>query len=151
MKKYEFTETKNDQGLYQIRALINIPIIGIKVGDLGGWIETENNLSHTGDCWVHDNGQVSGNGRVCHNMHVHHDIHIITSVTSINRSDGYTFYIGTTQNGEKRIMAGCRCFTYDEAVEHWTKTRGGSPLGDETMEILDFLKKRTESIVRVVP
>ena len=34
-----------------------------------------------------------------------------------------------------------RRFTIDEAREHWTRTRGGTPLGDETTLILDYLEK----------
>ena len=40
-------------------------------------------------------------------------------------------------------MAGCRYFTVDEAYSHWRSTRGGTPLGDETIDILDFLVKRS--------
>ena len=38
------------------------------------------------------------------------------------------------------VHAGCRAFaTMDEARAHWLKTRGGTPLGSETMMILDFM------------
>lgn len=57
------------------------------------------------------------------------------------RSDGYQFAIGDTGS----VHAGCRVFsTMAEAREHWTQTRGGTPLGDETMAILDFLEKMVE-------
>ena len=39
-----------------------------------------------------------------------------------------------------RAIAGCRYFTMAEAHEHWQRTRGGTPLGDETFAILDALK-----------
>ena len=65
MKKYEFTgETKS------IGTLILRRIRRISDGDLGGWIEQEENLSHDGNCWVagdariFENAQVSGNARV---------------------------------------------------------------------------------------
>lgn len=47
MKKYEFTgETKELDGhiLHRIRR--------IEDGKIGGWIESESNLGHDGDCWV---------------------------------------------------------------------------------------------------
>lgn len=53
--KYELTEnTKTFYGktLYQIRALVAIAAIGVQVGDLGGYIESESCLSHDGDAWV---------------------------------------------------------------------------------------------------
>ena len=56
MKKYELTkETKtlmDGTVLHRIRALLDIPMHGVKAGDLGGWIEKENNLSQCGNAWV---------------------------------------------------------------------------------------------------
>ena len=57
MKKYELTgETKEIGGkiLHRIRALIDIPEHDVKVGDLGGWIAAERNLSQKGAAWVAD-------------------------------------------------------------------------------------------------
>ena len=43
------------------------------------------------------------------------------------------------------IRAGCRVFNMmEEARQHWKETRGGTPLGDETMIILDMLEKLAE-------
>ena len=56
------------------------------------------------------------------------------------RSDGYRF-IGQMRDGYLRILAGCRDFTLLEAREHWTKTRGGTPLGDETTARLDLIER----------
>ena len=64
MKKYEMLP---ESGLYRIRALIDIPRHGVKVGDLGGLIEKEENLSHDGDCWVYDDARVFGDARVSGN------------------------------------------------------------------------------------
>lgn len=61
--KYEFTgKTKTVDGfvLNQIRALVNIRKRGVRVGDLGGWIENESNLSHKGTCWVYSDAIVRG-------------------------------------------------------------------------------------------
>ena len=55
--------------LYHIRALKNF--CNIKEGDLGGYIEKTNNLSHAGDCWVYDNACVWDNARVCGNARVY--------------------------------------------------------------------------------
>lgn len=55
MKKYKLTKntkTSFSLKLYQIEALINIPSINVKAGDLGGYIEKEDNLSHEGNCWI---------------------------------------------------------------------------------------------------
>lgn len=68
-KKYELTDIRNNN-LYRIRALRYIPQYGVKPGDLGGWIKSENNLSQDGNCWVGDNAMISGNARVEENAHV---------------------------------------------------------------------------------
>ena len=67
MKKYELTgETKEIGGkiLHRIRALIDIPEHDVKVGDLGGWIEAERNLSQEGSAWVADEACVMDSARV---------------------------------------------------------------------------------------
>lgn len=66
-KKYEFTgETKTHLGikLHRIRALVAIAAIGVAVGDLGGWIESERCLSHDGDAWVSGNAWATRNPKV---------------------------------------------------------------------------------------
>jgi hypothetical protein len=36
-------------------------------------------------------------------------------------------------------MAGCRYFTEEQAIAHWTETRGGTRLGDESLLIVSHL------------
>lgn len=59
--KYELTDItkiiEDDVVLYKIRALKDFG--DVHVGDLGGWIEKEDNLSQEGDCWVYDDAQIS--------------------------------------------------------------------------------------------
>lgn len=71
MKKYELTtntRTVAGRTLYQIRALTSFG--NVHAGDLGGYIEREENLSHDGDAWVSDNARVSGTAWVCGNARV---------------------------------------------------------------------------------
>ena len=64
MKKYELTEEVNERGLHRIRALRDIPRYGVKKGDLGGFVESEENLSQSGDCWVAYTAVVRGHAVV---------------------------------------------------------------------------------------
>ena len=69
MKKYEFVkgDTKtatNGATLRRIRAVVAIAAFGVAAGDLGGYIEDEKNLSHSGDAWVSGNAWVYGDARV---------------------------------------------------------------------------------------
>ncbi|MBQ3352937.1 hypothetical protein IJG89_01120 [Candidatus Saccharibacteria bacterium] len=70
-KKCELTNEKitfMGRVLHRIRALRNFGIV--KVGDLGGFIESEDNLSQDGSCWVFDYAKVYGNARVYGNAMV---------------------------------------------------------------------------------
>ena len=68
--KYELTDETNGSGLRRIRALRDIPRYGVNEGDLGGWVESEGNLTQEGDCWVFGNAQVSDDARVFGNAQV---------------------------------------------------------------------------------
>lgn len=67
-RKYELTdETMELYGatLHRIRALVDFS--DVKAGDLGGWVESEDNLSHYGNAWVYGNALVYGNACVYDN------------------------------------------------------------------------------------
>ena len=68
MKKYEMLlEEKvlkiDGRKLYRIRALKDFG--NVKEGDLGGWIESEDNLSHEGSCWITDEARVFDDALIC--------------------------------------------------------------------------------------
>ena len=63
------------------------------------------------------------------------------------RSDGYEFFLWHCREGYF-IKAGCRFLDMEAARQHWTNTRQGTSLGDESLDILDFFDaaiKRQES------
>ena len=71
-KKYELTdETMEWEGhtLHRIKALRDFN--DVKAGDLGGWVESEDNLSQYEKCWLCDNAKVYGNAIVCDNAKVY--------------------------------------------------------------------------------
>ena len=54
-----------------------------------------------------------------------------------HRSDGYPFFLQRlTGDKEPMVKAGCRYFTLMQAEAHWTATRGGTKLFDETRAIV---------------
>lgn len=53
---------------YRIYYHIDIPECGVEAGDLGGWLEKEENLSHDGTCAVLGNAMVYGDARVTGSM-----------------------------------------------------------------------------------
>lgn len=44
--------------VHRIRALRDIPRHNVKFGDIGGWVESEKNLSREGDAWIGDDAYV---------------------------------------------------------------------------------------------
>ncbi|WP_434170016.1 hypothetical protein VYP57_00200 [Streptococcus agalactiae] len=66
MKKYELVrdDTINFLGKTLFRIKAKISFSGVTKGDLGGYIESENNLSQSGNAWVDDNARVTDNARV---------------------------------------------------------------------------------------
>ena len=70
-KKYEFTsETEIFDGhvLHRIKRLSD--------GELGGWIESEDNLSQEGNCWVAERAKVFGNAKVSDNAVVSYNAQV---------------------------------------------------------------------------
>ena len=62
---------------------------------------------------------------------------IISLLRRATRSDGYEFFLWHCKEGFF-VKAGCRFMDMKEARKHWTETRGGTALGDETLDILRF-------------
>ena len=73
MNKYEmlYTDSIRISGrtLYRIRALKDFG--GVKAGDIGGYIEKEENLSQKGICWIYDNAKVYDSAWICDNAKVY--------------------------------------------------------------------------------
>lgn len=74
MKKYEmatnYTLNVDGQTLCRVRALIDFILANgkqVHAGDLGGYIESERNLSQEGKCWVGGNSWVMNGGKVTEN------------------------------------------------------------------------------------
>jgi hypothetical protein len=57
-------------------------------------------------------------------------------VKNASRSDGHVFWLLDCEDGNWRVMAGCRWLTLPDAWKHWSDTRDATPLGEETFDIL---------------
>lgn len=70
--KYEITNIAHPQypWLHRIRALRNIRD-DVHAGDLGGFVESERNLSQEGSCWIYDNALAGENSRVTEQSTLH--------------------------------------------------------------------------------
>ena len=70
MKKYELTDESRmiSEGivLHRIRAIRDYVVDGrkVKYGELGGFVESYDNLSHDGGAWIDENAYVYGNAKI---------------------------------------------------------------------------------------
>ena len=153
MRKFEFTgEIKTISLLFRTATLHRIRAVEefglVKVGDLGGWIEKEENLSHVGKAWVRGyaevcvNAVVCGNAMICGNAKVYGNVmvrgnaevydeaeifsarHVLVIGAIGSRDDFTTFY----RDKENEITVKCGCFLgkMDKFLEKVTQTHGDS-------------------------
>jgi hypothetical protein len=71
---------------------------------------------------------------------INNDKTAIGVLRRVTRSDGYEFFLWHCEDGFY-VKAGCRFFTMEEGRKHWKATRAGTPLGDETQDILAMFAK----------
>ena len=77
MKKYELTSESKlwfGRTLFRIKALVSFD--GVDAGELGGFVEKEENLEQSGNAWVSGNAQVAGNAWVSGNAQVYGDARV---------------------------------------------------------------------------
>lgn len=162
MKKYELTTNTIvhiGRTLYQIKALKNFA--NVIAGDLGGYVETEDNLSQYGDAWVFDNAKVCGNAwvygdaevygnakvygdawvcgnaKVCGNANVcgNYDYTLIKGFGTEYRNT--TFF--RCEDGNVRVVCGCFYGTIDEFRERVKTTRTGK-IAEEYLMVADLME-----------
>ena len=82
-KKYILTDETiqfNGKTLYRIKALKDFS--SVKKGELGGWVESINNLSQFNNCWIYneakamDKARVSGNGKLSGNVIISGNVNV---------------------------------------------------------------------------
>ena len=165
MKKYELTsETKVFLGktLYRIKALVQFG--NVNAGDLGGWIEKEENLSQYGNAWVDGNARVYGNAVVDGNAEVSGNAVVDGNAEVYGNAEvsgnaevckiGTVFWIGAigSRNGtttffrckDGKIYVSCGCFLGDleEFSDKVKQTHGDNEHGRVYMLAIEMAKAR---------
>ncbi|MGS0972753.1 MAG: hypothetical protein ACVCEJ_05925 [Candidatus Izemoplasmataceae bacterium] len=104
-KKYELIDVGDDyignRKVYRIKALRDFE--SAKKGDVGGYVESEENLSHSGRCWVYDNAYVVDKARV------YEDATIRGSVWIFDNAEVF---------GRASISGQARVFHYAKVYDH---------------------------------
>lgn len=101
-----------------------------KTGDLGGFIEKEDNLS--GDAWVSGNAQVAGNARIdCIKAHCGFDVF---------GSCGRHTHAYITAENKIEITCGCFRGSIEEFEAKVRKTHGDNQYAHEYLAIIYLIK-----------
>ena len=133
MKKFELTTEfiTNAFGkkLFRIKALVEFG--DVKAGELGGYVEKEENVSQDGNAWVYGDARVSGNAWVSGDA----DYALVQGFGTEFRCT--TFYRGKN----KKIMVNCGCFHGDlEGFRKQVKETRNGKIAKEYLMIADLME-----------
>ena len=118
--KYELIPS-DIEGLFRIKALKDFN--DVKKGDIGGYVESEKNLSQLGDCWIYDNAKVydnafvMGKAIVCDNARVHNNAQIYDNAVvrdNVQVYDNAKVYGNAYVFGNAKVC--CKARVEDNAV-----------------------------------
>lgn len=151
MKKYELTDdtiTVGDKTLYRIKALKSFS--DVEEGDLGGYVEKEDNLNQSGDAWVYGNARVNGDARVYGNARVYGDARVCGNARVCGENDYTTAkgfgreYRTTTffrlKDGGIGVRCGCFYGTLEEFRKKVKETHKESKMGKEYLMLADLME-----------
>ena len=145
MKKYELTtNTKMCFGrrLYQIKALKDFG--DVKAGDLGGYIEKEENLSQDGIAWVFDNACVLGKAQIYDATWIHCDAQISSNADYICfkgfGSENRNTTMFRTRNGDICVCCGCFEGSLKEFEEKVKETHGNTKYAKEYLACIEVAR-----------
>ena len=133
IKKFELTSEFiiNEMGkkLFRIKALVSFA--SVKAGDLGGFVEKEENLDQSGDAWVYGYARVSGDARVSDNA----DYACVKGFGTAHRNT--TFF--REKDGGVKVSCGCFFGTIKEFRAQVERTREGK-IAKEYLMIADLME-----------
>nr|DAY28131.1 MAG TPA: Putative transferase, nesg, ydcK, Structural Genomics.38A [Caudoviricetes sp.] len=151
MKKYRLTEETTKVGnrpLYRIQALRDFG--NVKEGDIGGYIESEKNLSQDGNAWVSGDARVYGDACVYGNARVYGDARFygnadIKKTGDICSMSGFGSEYRTTtafrtKNGDVHVSCGCFQGNLEAFCQRVESTHGNNLYGREYKKMIEMLK-----------
>lgn len=151
MKKYELTDESiihDGRRLFRIRALISFATVS--VGDLGGFVETEENLSHDDKAWVYGNAQVYDNAWVCGDAMVYGNASVCGDAQVCGDADymtvrglGSAFRTTTVcKDATKGISVKCGCFfgSLQDFEAKVKETHCDSKFAKEYLKLIELIK-----------
>ena len=169
MKKFELTTdfiTVFGIKLFRIKSLISFG--NVEEGELGGYVEKEENLSHEGNAWVYGEAWVYGDARVSGDAMVYGDARVsgnamvsgdamvygdarVSGDAWVSGNADYatlkgfgsvhrnTTFFRTKENNVK-VVCGCFYGTLEEFREKVKETHGESKIAKEYLMIADLME-----------
>jgi carbonic anhydrase/acetyltransferase-like protein (isoleucine patch superfamily) len=115
------------QKMFRLEALRDIPEHGVKKGDLGGFVQEAESLSHEGSCWV------GGQAQIVFNVRISGDAYIGDNAV-IDGEGEYCIYIsdGVRIDGNAQILAWER-FDSSKTEQHVYTLKGNIHISDDAM------------------
>lgn len=127
-KKYEILKTNtynmNGKTLYRIIAIRNFG--DIKKGEIGGFVESERNLSHNGNCWIHDDAKVYEKGKVYGDAQIY-DHSMVYGKAKVY---GHAKLFKSSLVTENAKIYGSSCLTGFTAIRHKVRIYGNAKIAD---------------------
>ena len=149
--KYELTDETIDVSgttLHRIKALKDFG--NVKKGELGGYVESEYNLSQIGNCWVYGNARVCGDAELCGNARVYGNAEVCGNARVYGNADYITIKglgsryrdttIFKTRNEDVVVRCGCFYGTLTEFVNEVGITHGDSKYAKEYLALVELAK-----------
>ena len=154
---YDLNCTSYGRKVYRIRSLRNFS--NVKVGDVGGFVASEENLSQDGNCWVyddaivHDHALIRGDAAICDHSRIY-DYSIIRDRATVC---GYAIIRGHTSiydlaivrsydSGYPFFIHGCAVIRGSVIVEKSSEILSIGPLGSRNA-YTTFVKQNNEIFV----
>ena len=147
-KKYELTDESiiyNGKKLYRIKALKDFS--NVEKGELGGYIESEYNLSQENNCWVYNDAKVYDYARISGNAKVYGNVFVsgYTKIFGNAKVYGYAKVYGhalvsdnAAISGNAEIFDYAQIYGYAEIYNHakvydYTEVYGNAKICDNAV------------------
>jgi len=128
--------------LYRIQSLKDFK--GVRKGELGGYVEREDNLSHDGLCWVYDNARIYNNAWVYGNAQVYGNAEVYDNAEVYGNARVYGdawVYNNTEVYGNARVYGNTEVYGNARLKGNYKYKQGWFIGGDDTGKITDITDK----------
>ena len=139
-KKFELTDNFviNALGIKLFQIKCTKAFKNANEGDLGGYVEKEENLSQSGDAWVYGNAQVYGDARVSGDARVEND-HMHCGFDCFGSCNRHTHAYMTNEN-KVEIRCGCFRGSIEEFERKVKETHAGTIYEKQYKAIINLIK-----------